>query len=185
MRLRSHLTLVIAGTVLCAQAVSLFWIESAQAWGRSHHLSEVGLRLGGLSKSEYADLQQKWVGTAAPACNFFVITALCEDSECPAVYPDPLASQFGTYLSSMGWKEVDLGTMEELFLEGADFDVIMQSEGTRETEHGHVLIPVSLGDNHQLTVAQGELYLITNEVVVEDDRTLMNFDGGMHIWISQ
>jgi hypothetical protein len=152
---------------------------------KSHQLSIVGLGLGAMSEAAYLVLQEKWVGSNEAACNFFVTTALCQDGQCGTSVPDVLAAEYGTYLESRGWKEIDLNTLEGLFLADANFDVIMQSDGTSSSSHGHVLIPVSLGNSHMLTVAQGELDTVTNQIAVENDLTLMSYDGGMHIWVSQ
>jgi hypothetical protein len=133
----------------------------------------------------YLPLQEKWTGSSEAACNFFVETALCQYQDCKSEGHDVMAADYGNYLKSRGWHEVDLDTLEGLFNSDADFDVIIQSEGTSDNPHGHVLIPVSLSENHMLKVAQGELGGVPNEIVTENDQDLMSYDGGMHIWISQ
>jgi hypothetical protein len=155
------------------------------AANRTHHLAAVSCSLGAMDSGTYSSIQQKWVGRTEAACNFFVMTALCQDGECSQKLPDVTADDYGSYLKKKGWKEVKLSKLEKLFDEGADFDAIMQSDGTKSDSHGHVMIPVSMGANHQLTIAQGELGSAANEVIVDDVQTIMNIDGGMHIWVSE
>jgi hypothetical protein len=155
------------------------------AASRTHHLAAVGCSLGAMDSATYSSVQQKWVGKTQAACNFFVMTALCQDGQCSKKLNNVMASDYGSFLKKNGWKEVKLSTLEKLFDEDADFDAIMQSAGTQSNSHGHVLIPVSMGANHQMTVAQGELGSAANEVIVDDAKSIMNIDGGMHIWVSE
>ncbi len=160
--------------------------QPATATTHTHHLGQIAQTLGSLGRSAYTEIQVKWLGTEEPACNFFVATAMCEDGYCAnGDIPHVLAANYGTYLEQRGWQQIDLNTLESMFLTNQDFDVIMQSDGTASSQHGHVLIPLGLTSTGGIRVAQGELETVTNELYTWTSSSLMTYDGGMQIWINQ
>jgi hypothetical protein len=151
--------------------------------GRVHHLGEIAQFMGKLSDSNYNTMQDTWLATTEPACNFFVATALFADNQGSTQLLDLLAADYGPYLLNKGWVKSTLAEVKALFESGADFDVIMNRPGTSTEVHGHILIPVGVATDGNIIAAEGELDSISHEVVEETDDYLLNYNGGMAAFV--
>lgn len=148
-------------------------------------LHATGLLLGKLPQTVYLDLQQKVVGSKYPACNFFLITALCESGYCKTSKPFYIAAEFDTYFFKNGWRLVTLAELKKLFREKAVFDSAFQKDNPVAGRPGHVMVPLGLNADGQVVIAQGNLGTATNEIKVASDTYLTQWQGGFNVFVKQ
>ncbi len=126
-------------------------------------------KLSQMSEKAYQSVQTKWLGSTEAACNFFVITALCEAGYCKVTKPFYRAAQFGEYFRKTGWVEVSL-TEAKKFLENvSDLDLVAQRGPIGNSSMGHIGIPIGLDSYENLIIAQGNYHQSTHEREVWSD----------------
>jgi hypothetical protein len=142
--------------------------------------------LGKLSSTDYMTKQLGWVGSAIPACNFFLITALCEAGYCRRSKPFYKAADFDQYFIAEHWDTIDLESLRIKAIAHQPMDVVFQKHGVDSSQPGHVMILVGYNsETQQFVVAEGSLGTVTNEVQEVDDRFLTDWNGGFRIFIRQ
>lgn len=153
-------------------------------------LSDESLLLGLMSESDYLVMQKLWVGSLTPACNFFLITALCESGYCEVSKPFFRAGEFDIYLMAVGFKKSTLAELKEMLrqrvagIENLQFDVVLQKQNPISDRPGHVMVPVGIDeDTNQVVVAQGSLNKVTNEIRKVSDGFINNWQGGFTVFI--
>ncbi|MBC7691781.1 MAG: hypothetical protein H7222_08420 [Methylotenera sp.] len=152
----------------------------------SFRLSNTGMLLGLTEQNAYLEIQNRWVGSTIPACNFFLITALCEAGYCETEKPFYLAAEFDLYFIQQGWKQVSLSGLKRLFIEHAKFDAVFQKPGPAKGRSGHVMVAAGYDSaTDQIIIAQGNLGVATNEIEKVGDDFLLNWDGGFTVFVKQ
>lgn len=147
-------------------------------------LAAEAMLLGMMPASQYLPLQQKWVGSRYPACNYFLITALCEAQYCEKAKPFYKAADFDLYFLRTGWIEMTLKELKALFRAKARFDAVFQKSGVTSSRPGHVMVAVGLDpESGQVTVAEGSLGTVTHHIETVTDRYLESWNGGFHIFV--
>ncbi len=137
---------------------------TAQAWNApKYRLAEEAAKLTKLSRADYLKIQKTTVGSVFPACNFFLITALCKAGYCEEGKPFFKAASFDGYFRSNGWKEVTIASIKSWLLDNRDFDAVFQRDG--RSGRGHVMIPIGVTAEGRIRFAQGNHGKATNEVV--------------------
>jgi hypothetical protein len=149
-------------------------------------LAQEALLLGLMSEKDYLTVQQQWVGSRYPACNFFLISALCESEYCRKSKPFYKAAAFDLYFLQSGWKAVSLSELKELFRAKKKFDAVFQKPGITASRPGHVMVAVGLdGESGQIEVAEGSLGTISHQVETITDRYIESWNGGFRIFVNQ
>lgn len=142
-----------------------------------------GTYLGGLPKELYVEVQKEVVGSTYPACNFFLITALCKSGYCEREKPFYLAAQFDDYFFREGWRLVKLEELKKLFKERQVFDSVLQKDNPVAGRPGHVVVPIGLDANGDVVIAQGNLGTVTNEIKRVSDSYVTGWQGGFNIFV--
>jgi len=151
----------------------------------ARRLHPTGLLLGKLPKDAYLDVQQRVVGSRYPACNFFLITALCESGYCERSKPFYVAAEFDSYFFKEGWRLVKLEELKKLFKDRVAFDSAVQKDNPVAGRPGHVMVPLGLDAAGDVVVAQGNLGTVTNEIKRVSDAYLTSWQGGFNIFVKQ
>ncbi|MBC7397883.1 MAG: hypothetical protein H7333_10615, partial [Bdellovibrionales bacterium] len=133
------------------------------------------LRLAQLSEKTYLSFQQKWIGSKEAACNFFLITSLCESGYCKNDKPFYRAADFDTYFRETGWAEVTLGEAKKFLQNNSEIDLVAQRGSSTPSGMGHVAVPFRVGSQNDLIVAQGNYHESSHEVENWDDRFAQSF----------
>jgi hypothetical protein len=153
---------------------------------QAYTLSETADTLGKLPTEVYLAIQKKWVGSEYPACNFFLITALCEAGFCKEAKPFYIAADFDQYFIAQGWKQIDLEALRTKAQNKETMDVVFQKPGVTKSKPGHVLILDHYNaQDHRFVVAEGSLGTVTNEVKEVSDDFLLSWNGGFKIFVRQ
>lgn len=150
---------------------------------KTRRLAHVAHRLAGLSEAQYLKLQKRWVGTTTRACNFFLITALCESGYCRDSKPFYRAADFDLYFQKTGWRKVTLDELRARAGNREAMDVVFQKGGRFPGAPGHVMIytgyDLELG---LIRIAQGELRRISHERIEVPEEELNSWDGDYTIF---
>lgn len=137
-------------------------------------------QLANLSDADYLIVQNRWVGSAEAACNFFVITALCEANYCKSDKPFYRAAQFGSYFKETGWVEVNFPDAKSYLAQTSDLDLVAQRGALHGGSMGHIAIPIQLNASRKIVVAQGNYHQSTHEIETWDDA----FAQGFHYYVN-
>lgn len=149
-------------------------------------LAQEAFLLGLMKDADYNEVQQKWVGTRYPACNYFLISALCESGYCQKAKPLYRAAAFDLYFLQSGWREATLAELKELFRRKARFDAVLQKPGVTAARPGHVMVAVGLDpESRQITIAEGSLGTISHHLETVTDRYIETWNGGFRIFVNR
>ncbi len=148
--------------------------------GESRILSETALGLGELADELYVPIQKKWLKSEEKACNFFLITALCEAGYCKQSKPFYRAGDFDIYFFEKGWVLITLEELKTILREKKPVDVVAQRDPPAGWTMGHVAIPVRLTNWDTVELAQGNSKQEWNEIVEWGDREFET--GGYRIF---
>lgn len=155
-------------------------------------LGEVARRLGLLRKKEYLTFQRKWVGSDVAACNFFLITALCEAGYCKKEKPFFKAADFDRYFERTGWKKITLAELRDKSIRQEPMDVVFQKKGLKKPGQkkeppGHVMVYVEYHpERNEVTIAQGDIETrVTNESFDQPEINITDWEGGYNVFIKQ
>lgn len=143
------------------------------------NLSSTALRLGELSDELYLPIQDKWLKNSEKACNFFLITALCESGYCSNSKPYYRAGDFDDYFFEKGWILITLEELKTILTDQRAVDVVVQRDPPQGWTAGHVVIPVGITPLNTVLVAQGNLYKEWNEIREWSDS---DFSDGFRIF---
>ncbi len=147
-------------------------------------LTENATLLGLLDSKNYNIHQKKWVGSIYPACNFFLITALCESGYCKKNKPFFRASEFDIYLMSAGFEKVTIEELRNLYMSNRKFDVVYQKDNPVKEKPGHVMVGIGYdSDKDRFKVAQGNLDVVTNEIKDVKASYLTGWQGGFNLFV--
>lgn len=147
-------------------------------------LAAKGTLLGLMTSKNYLKLQDKWVGSVYPACNFFLITALCEAGYCKTSKPFYRAAEFDLYLMATGFKTVTLTELKALFVNKVKFDAVLQKDNPVEGRPGHVMVATGYdATKDRITIAQGRLGEATHELKTVTDSFIESWQGGFTIFV--
>jgi hypothetical protein len=127
-------------------------------------LLPTAIHLVSLSDAEYLSLQEKWVGSEEAACNYFVITALCESGYCKSDKPFYKAADFGTYFQDTGWAEITLAEAKVYLKNKSQLDMVAQRGPLSGETMGHIAVPYEVNADEELVVAQGNYDESTHEM---------------------
>lgn len=138
-------------------------------------LREKASELGNLPDELYVPYQEKWVKSKTKACNFFLITALCESGYCKTAKPFYRAADFDNYFFEKGWILITPDEMRKHLQDGTKVDMVLQRDAPLGSCCGHVAVPVGLNSAGVLQVAQGNHMQEWNEIIEYGNRYLSTF----------
>lgn len=147
-------------------------------------LAPVAFELGSMSRANYLPYQKQWVGSTYPACNFFLITALCEAGYCEKSKPMYVASHFDSYFRATGWTRTSYQVLKERFTNHQDQDAVFQRKARSPYRYGHVMIPIGYDPStDKFVVAEASLGTATNKVEELKTEYLETAEGGFRIYL--
>lgn len=148
------------------------------------NLTDAALMLGVLDSTTYIKIQKKWVGSTMPACNFFLITSLCEAGYCKKSKPFYKAADFDLYLLGAGFEKITLTEAKELLKTTQKFDLVFQKKSPNPGRSGHVMVGIGYdAATNKIRVAQGNYGVTTNEIKLVSDSFITKWQGGFNIFV--